>query len=121
MKPAFLFFSVMLSLGCFSQTQTSEEQNKVNNAIQRIKSENQSADTTKVIRFHCARTITKADEPLLIVDGVIKEMSYIKQINPDEIKAVVILKNEAAIKKYGKKAQYGVILVELKHPDAPPV
>ena len=38
----------------------------------------------------------------------------LKEINPNEIESVNILRGEAAIKKYGKEAQKGVIEIITK-------
>ena len=55
-----------------------------------------------------------ANEPLLVVDGVIEENVTMKSINPESIQSLNILKNEVAVKKYGDKAKNGVIEVTLK-------
>jgi hypothetical protein len=57
--------------------------------------------------------------PLIIVNG--KEVDSLSALNPDEIRTINILKGQEAIKKYGKKASNGVILIELKRNDVPPV
>ena len=52
---------------------------------------------------------------LFIVDG--KEMSSEKfsQLKPEDIKAVSMLKDEAAVAKFGEKGRNGVCIVETKH------
>ena len=54
-------------------------------------------------------------KPLIVVDGKISSNSEaLKEINPNEIESVNILRGEAAIKKYGKEAQRGVIEIITK-------
>ncbi len=52
---------------------------------------------------------------LVVVDGKIKKSDFdINSINPDEIKGVIVLKDQSAIKKYGKKGEKGVVEITLK-------
>lgn len=54
-------------------------------------------------------------DPLYIIDG--KEMrgaNALKSINPDDIESINVLKDEAAIDKYGEKGRNGVLIVKLK-------
>lgn len=56
---------------------------------------------------------TTKHPPLYIVNG--KEFDgSLSDINPNSIESVSVLKNESAIKKYGEKAQYGVIEIHTK-------
>ena len=60
------------------------------------------------IKFIIAKN--EETKPLIVVDGKISSNSEaLKEINPNEIESVNILRGEAAIKKYGKEAQRGVI------------
>lgn len=58
--------------------------------------------------------ISDGKEPLIIIDG--KESTYeaLKKLSPDDIKTMDVSKGEAAQKKYGDKAQNGVIEVTTK-------
>ena len=51
---------------------------------------------------------------LLIVDGKEMENSELKQMNPDEIESITVLKDEKALQTYGAKAKNGVVLVTKK-------
>lgn len=58
---------------------------------------------------------TKA--PLIIVNGKpISETEYksIKDIKPDNIEKIEVLKNEESTKQYGEKGKNGVIIITLK-------
>jgi len=50
-----------------------------------------------------------------VVDGVVQKDSLcLKTINPQSINALVILKDDTAVKKYGEKGKNGVIEITLK-------
>ena len=52
--------------------------------------------------------------PLVIMDGLEVSDDVIKKLNPKKIQSVSVLKNEAATAKYGKKGEFGVILITTK-------
>ena len=54
----------------------------------------------------------KADSVLVILDG--KEGPKLKDINPETIESMSILKDGAAIEKYGEKGRHGVIEITSK-------
>ena len=51
----------------------------------------------------------KATLPLILVDG--KKVPSMSMVNSDSIRSITVLKDEAAIKKYGEKGRYGVVLI----------
>lgn len=56
---------------------------------------------------------TKAS-PLILIDGKEASSRGMKDLNPDDIDKMLVLKNDAAVKKYGDKAKQGVIMITLK-------
>ena len=52
--------------------------------------------------------------PLIIVDGEVKEGMNLSQISPETIESISVMKNEAAIAEYGDKAKDGVISIVTK-------
>ena len=52
--------------------------------------------------------------PIIIVDGEVKEGMNLSQISPETIKSISVMKNEAAIAEYGDKAKDGVISIVTK-------
>ena len=54
----------------------------------------------------------KADSVLVILDG--KEGPKLKDVNPETIESMNVLKGETAIEKYGQKARYGVVEITSK-------
>jgi len=67
-------------------------------------------EKTPVI-VHCARTIKSCEKPLWVVDGFISTEKNSKELNPDNIKSVNILKGAEATALYGSKGMNGVILI----------
>lgn len=60
-------------------------------------------------------------KPLMVVDGEIQEDNFdIKLLDPSDIKAVNVLKDQSAIEKYGEAATYGVVEITLKDTAATP-
>ncbi len=57
-------------------------------------------------------TIDSPGDKLIIVDG--KEVKSLKNVSPDNIKSISILKNETAEKRYGDKGKNGVIVITTK-------
>lgn len=53
-------------------------------------------------------------KPIYVIDGKIKDGTAIKEVSPDQIEAVKVLKGEKAIAKYGSKGKNGVIEITLK-------
>ena len=54
----------------------------------------------------------QADSVLVILDG--KEGPKLKDIDPDTIESINVIKGEDALQKYGQKARYGVIEITSK-------
>ena len=52
--------------------------------------------------------------PLIIVDGEVKEGMKLSQISPETIESLSVMKNETAIAQYGDKAKDGVISIVTK-------
>jgi TonB family protein len=48
-------------------------------------------------------------KPLVVVDGTINEKQDLKEINPNTILSINVLKDKASTDKYGDKGKYGVI------------
>ncbi len=57
------------------------------------------------------RSFLGNNEPLLVVDGVPVDISYLAQINPSDIASVNVLKGATAAALYGSQAANGVMVV----------
>ncbi|MEJ2114116.1 MAG: M56 family metallopeptidase [Flavobacteriaceae bacterium] len=53
-------------------------------------------------------------EPLIIIDGKETTEEEMKELDPDEIEKIEVLKGDSATEKYGKKGENGVILITTK-------
>ena len=74
-----------------------------------------TAPTTEpvVIRIRCLGSNLSPD-PLLIIDGIVAEKFDLRNINPDDIESIWILKDHTATALYGCRAWSGVILITTK-------
>ncbi|TWI03260.1 Ca-activated chloride channel family protein [Flavobacterium tiangeerense] len=67
------------------------------------------------IRIRGKASIRQSNEPLYIIDGVPVNPDEFKQLKPENIKTVNVLKDFAATSLYGSRASNGVILVTTKN------
>lgn len=58
--------------------------------------------------------LPEEDRPLLIMDEKEIEFEKLKDLNPNEIESISVLKDESATKKYGEKGKNGVIIITTK-------
>ena len=56
----------------------------------------------------------KPDDALIFIDGKESTPEALEKLSPNDIKTIDILKGEAAVEKYGKKAKKGVVRVITK-------
>ena len=54
------------------------------------------------------------ENPLFILDGEVVDKKETRELVPEEIEHVEVLKGEGAIRKYGSKAEGGVVIIETK-------
>lgn len=67
-------------------------------------------ETTRVV----ARDAYNINEPLYLKDGAEIDREALNEIEPDQISAIHVLKDTAAIAIYGERARNGVIIIEMK-------
>lgn len=70
------------------------------------------ADAGK-IRIRGIGTLNNSD-PVIVIDGVITNVSNLNNINPDDIASMSVLKDAASAAIYGSRAANGVILITTK-------
>lgn len=71
-----------------------------------------NTEEEQVIRMESS---TPGNQPLIVVDGEIKDADFqMDSINPGDIASVQVWKGEKAIEKFGEKAKNGVIEITLK-------
>jgi TonB-dependent SusC/RagA subfamily outer membrane receptor len=72
-------------------------------------------DTTKPtqIRIICAPSKSNL-KPLYIINGFVLADSLVSSINPNQIKSIDVLKDAAAVEKFGERAKNGVIIITAK-------
>ncbi len=62
-------------------------------------------------RIRGGSSINQSDAPIIVVDGVVRDMSG---INPNDIESVEILKDAAAAAIYGARASNGIVMITTK-------
>lgn len=68
-----------------------------------------------VVGFGKQDDAASSKQPLFVVDGVAMDYEKVRGINPDNISGMEILKDKAAIEKYGEKAKNGVVVIHTKN------
>lgn len=100
-----------------------KDQNVVANQLQgrvagvNIESGNGSVDASSGIVLRGARSLTGDDQPLVVIDGTISDNETYKQLPPNAIKSVNVLKGEQASSLYGSRSSNGVIVITTKQMD----
>lgn len=65
------------------------------------------------IRVRGSNSVNLSNEPLYVVDGIVRE-SGMNGINPDDIKSIQVLKDASSTAIYGSRGANGVVLVTTK-------
>ena len=58
--------------------------------------------------------VSGANNPLIVIDGIVTGFNSLDHINPADIQSVTILKDAKAAERYGEKGRDGVIEITLK-------
>ncbi|MBI9061524.1 MAG: TonB-dependent receptor plug domain-containing protein [Marinilabiliaceae bacterium] len=59
-------------------------------------------------------TLQGPETPLFVVDGFVVNFNYFKNIDPQSVKSIEVLKEAAATSRFGSRGMHGVIMVTLK-------
>ncbi|NLO02135.1 MAG: TonB-dependent receptor plug domain-containing protein, partial [Bacteroidales bacterium] len=70
--------------------------------------------TTKSNSLTNETGVSRANNPLIVVDGIVTGFKSVDHINPADIQSVTILKDAKAAERYGEKGRDGVIEITLK-------
>lgn len=65
------------------------------------------------IRIRGAGSINRSNDPLYVVDGIVRE-SGLTGINPDDIQSMQVLKDASSTAIYGSRGSNGVVLITTK-------
>jgi hypothetical protein len=71
-------------------------------------------NTTLIGNIELKRSSGQKDNPLIVIDGVISSDINLKDINPNNILSINVLKGEKATEKYAEKGANGVIEITTK-------
>ena len=70
--------------------------------------------TTKTNGGVSGTDVSRVNNPIIVIDGMITGYKSIDHINPDDIQSVTILKGKKATEQYGDKGNNGVLEVTMK-------
>jgi uracil phosphoribosyltransferase len=122
MKNILFIAFLTLSVNAFGQTPDTKPSIKLTQPPT-YERNRQIPDTIPRVFIYSRDTPVQAtNQPLLVVDGVIiasgKDntvfQNKLKEIKPENIQSIDILKDEKAIEKYGEQGLHGVIVVTMK-------
>ena len=65
------------------------------------------------IRIRGTNSINKSNDPLYVVDGMVRE-SGLEGINPEDIQSMQILKDASSTAIYGSRGANGVVIITTK-------
>lgn len=74
-----------------------------------------SPGLSPTIAIRGSASITQSNDPLYIIDGVPVNAGDFKQLKPENVKSINVLKDAAATSLYGSRASNGVIIVNTKN------
>ena len=74
-----------------------------------------SPGLSPTIRIRGSASITQSNEPLYIIDGVPVNADDFKQLKPNDIKDINVLKDASSTAIYGSRASNGVIILTTKN------
>ena len=133
MKNVKLISLVLSMLICFvakAQEKTNYKKDEENNPIQTVtQSFSKSKDTipavkvssnfiqnntSKSIKIVCVKSITRTEEPICILDGIVVNSKKIAKIKPSDIESIKVLKGIEATSIYGTRAINGAIIITSK-------
>ncbi len=68
----------------------------------------------QAIRIRGNGSLSLANEPLLVVDGVPSDMGLLNTINPNDVASMTVLKDASSTAIYGSRAANGILLITTK-------
>ena len=74
-----------------------------------------SPGASPTIAIRGIASISKSNDPIYIIDGVPVTANDFKQLKPENVKSINVLKETAATSLYGSRAYNGVIIVNTKN------
>lgn len=88
--------------------------NPVNSLQGQIPSSTSSGSLSQNILIRGSASLNGNNQPLIVIDGVVKDQNSLSKLNSQQIKSVDILKDASASALYGSRASNGVIVITTK-------
>jgi len=116
--PAEIMESTVVANSNFLGRDQMNNQQQATNAIDAIRGrvagltvENNSDNALSAVRLRGTVSLTGGNDPLIIVDGVLGDLSLLQSIYPTDIESFTILKDASQTAQYGSRGAAGVIMV----------
>lgn len=88
--------------------------NPANSLQGQIPSSTSSGSLSQNILIRGYASLNGNNQPLIVIDGVVKDQNSLSKLNPQQIKSIDILKDASATALYGSRAANGVVVVTTK-------
>ena len=111
MRKIFLIFIVLFAIN--ARAQVIDKELKKSGSLE-ISSPKNIFDTPFHFFIHCAATLRNTTKPLLLVDGKRWSFDSVSELDGNSIDSISVMKSQEAIKKYGRKAKAGAVIIIMK-------
>lgn len=106
-KILLLQFGLLFVTLCLAQDDSLRSNPQLRQALK------QGGNTATTVRFRCYSALA-TNEPLFVIDGIPCEGKALKELRPEDIERIYVLKTSEAMAIYGYRAASGVIIVTTK-------
>lgn len=88
--------------------------NPVNSLQGQMPSSTSSGSISQNILIRGAASLNGNNQPLIVIDGVVKDQNFLSKLNSQQIKSIDVLKDASVYALYGSRASNGVIVITTK-------
>jgi TonB-dependent SusC/RagA subfamily outer membrane receptor len=99
----------------FLMTSSQSLKNNIDTTLKFATTQSRVATGSNFQGYRCRVTrLPEPDKPLFVVDGIIKDEFDLKEIDPNSIESITVLKDAEASAIYGYRAAFGVVIITTK-------
>lgn len=108
-------FKVIITGNCYGNAQPKKMEMGLTGEAEglNVQSGNKNTGSSKIV-LRCYRSRTRHGQPMLIVDGVVENLSFISKMNPNDIESVEVMKSAVAMAIFGYDGENGALVVTTK-------
>jgi TonB-dependent SusC/RagA subfamily outer membrane receptor len=75
---------------------------------------NRAASGGYTVRIRGSRSLMSNNDPIVVVDGIIRDITILESIPPDDVARIDVLKDASTEAMYGSRGANGVIVITTK-------